>query len=777
MRDYTGVPYHLIDDTVTRSSLARIDYFLRDLSRGVQRIQSGQIPDGSGTSIGSLGDDGTFFKLLGRSTDQLGYGSTHASGNLTLASTINPAKGFVYLGVDGTKQVAFDETNGFLGIGTGTPDALLHVHAADPGAPAIGSLGTELGELTTIISAAETEMLRFATFQNNAGAYDLAMVVGGSAASRRLHFTSFTQPTGIGMSFGTFGGDTTICGHLQCGSLTSGGAATNANLGICGINDTNGNSFRSLFTYHTFETGVGAYTNVTRVGINADPFDFSGSIANNQPDSLHVVRNGGGTGPTLLVEGATSTVEALSVRAASSGTKPNRTINNTATGTFMAIRHNGDIMLTDAGTQRSLVNASITGVTSSGVSMFRILGISENDVYFAVGNISAWSDGLSATASKFAQFGTLDTVSLVDHRAFLFASSQFGIFTRFGISSAYTLISNDQAAGAGFSAPDSPPTVLHLVNSVGNGNNGSVLAKFESKRSGQTADLFQIINTAGTPVSVNAAGKLTALTAYLGVGGTSGGQDITVAVAAGANPGGLYFDDNSGFVMQHVVTAALLTANRTITWPDASGTVVLAGVKVALSGNTNSVFDSNTASSGASFADLTVSTKKLRFVLSGAVGNNSLTLTNTAARNFGLGDVGGNIVIAGDQAPAVSAGRLGKVDLTGQTAGIGSTNLSNTPPAGIYKVDVVVVCTTASGAGAPTLDFNLAWTDVLGATNRNATANPGETAFPLPLSTTGRTAATYTIHVASGNIAYSTTVNAAAGTPQYALYIRTVALG
>jgi len=140
-------------------------------------------------------------------------------------------------------------------------------------------------------------------------------------------------------------------------------------------------------------------------------------------------------------------------------------------------------------------------------------------------------------------------------------------------------------------------------------------------------------------------------------------------------------------------------------------------------------------------------------------------------------DLNGIIPIVGNDPPSVASGSLGQVDLTGQTAAIGSTNLSNTPPAGIYVVHVVVECTTASGSGAPTLDMNLAWTDTLGATNRNATANPGETAFPLSLAATGRTSATFIIQVASGNISYSTTINAASGSPQYAIYIRVMALG
>jgi hypothetical protein len=176
----------------------------------------------------------------------------------------------------------------------------------------------------------------------------------------------------------------------------------------------------------------------------------------------------------------------------------------------------------------------------------------------------------------------------------------------------------------------------------------------------------------------------------------------------------------------------------------------------------------STASTGVSFQDTTTSSKKLRVVLSGAVGNNSFTFTNTAARNYGFGDLTGNVVTVGDQAPAVSAGRLGKIDLTAQAADIGSTNLSNTPPAGIYEVEVLLVV-TASDAGAGTATVTIGWTDVLGATT-DATVTKA-------LTTTGRSKATIPMQVNSGNITYTVTGGGTYGTARYALYIRIISLG
>jgi hypothetical protein len=178
---------------------------------------------------------------------------------------------------------------------------------------------------------------------------------------------------------------------------------------------------------------------------------------------------------------------------------------------------------------------------------------------------------------------------------------------------------------------------------------------------------------------------------------------------------------------------------------------------------------SSTASSGVSFTDTTTSTKKLRMVLSGAVGNNSLTFTNTAARNFGHGDLSGNVVIVGDDPPAVASGSLGKVDLTAQTANIGTTNLSSTPPAGLYAVEVYIATTTAD-VTAGTLAVVIGWTDVVGATTANAVA-------AHTLAATGRSTGRQLVQVASGDITYAVTITGGYGTSAYAVYVRVVALG
>jgi len=217
------------------------------------------------------------------------------------------------------------------------------------------------------------------------------------------------------------------------------------------------------------------------------------------------------------------------------------------------------------------------------------------------------------------------------------------------------------------------------------------------------------------------------------------------------------------------------TINRTWAMPDRDGTIVISGgttaaLSLAVGLSTGSRMFATSSSVGAAFVDSVTSTKILRVVLSGAVGGNSITLTNTAARDYGLGNIGGNIAVVGANTSAAAAGKITKIDLTAQTTAIGSTNMTSSAPVGMYEVDVVAICTTLSGSGAPTLDVTIGWTDALGATTE-------KTINALSLSATGRTHGATRLMVSSSEIAYSTTINAASGSPQYALYIRVTYLG
>jgi hypothetical protein len=129
----------------------------------------------------------------------------------------------------------------------------------------------------------------------------------------------------------------------------------------------------------------------------------------------------------------------------------------------------------------------------------------------------------------------------------------------------------------------------------------------------------------------------------------------------------------------------------------------------------------------------------------------------------------GDVVLVGDDPPAVAAGNLGKVDLTAQVANIVTTNLSSTPATGFYEVEVYLMTTTAD-VTAGTLTVTIGWTDNVGAT----TSTP-ITAFTL--AAVGRTTGRQLIRVSSGDITYAVAVTGAYGTSQYAIYVRVLHTG
>lgn len=120
MRDYTGVSYQSIEDPRTRKAIGAIDYFLKDLSRGLGRIQSGEVPDGSGSPI--LPPDGPFLYKPGIAGGQIAYGGVNAGDDLELHSGV-PRDGSIFFGANS----ALDEANTRLGVGTSSPQAVLHL--------------------------------------------------------------------------------------------------------------------------------------------------------------------------------------------------------------------------------------------------------------------------------------------------------------------------------------------------------------------------------------------------------------------------------------------------------------------------------------------------------------------------------------------------------------------------------------------------------------------------------------------------------------------------
>jgi hypothetical protein len=132
---------------------------------------------------------------------------------------------------------------------------------------------------------------------------------------------------------------------------------------------------------------------------------------------------------------------------------------------------------------------------------------------FNVSHVAAWSDSLNIANSFRMLVGDLAST----HRSVFLSSAGNGVFTRFGISSAYTLITNAQAGAVGFAAPEaSPTTVLRIIADDTNGANGCVLLKLQTRRSGQTGDFLQVLDSIpSVRASISATGVFTGTSADL----------------------------------------------------------------------------------------------------------------------------------------------------------------------------------------------------------------------------------------------------------------------
>lgn len=134
-----------------------------------------------------------------------------------------------------------------------------------------------------------------------------------------------------------------------------------------------------------------------------------------------------------------------------------------------------------------------------------------------------------------------------------------------------------------------------------------------------------------------------------------------------------------------------------------------------------------------------------------------LTIKNTGAiEKQGIVTKYNDIATEGYGHPAI----VDDVALLAQSASIGSTNFTNAGVAGLYRLNYYLECTTLN-AGATTITLDINFTDDAGAANVYS--------VDLALTALGRTSGVVCIRLASGNIAYTTTLVDASGLARYAL--------
>ena len=196
---------------------------------------------------------------------------------------------------------------------------------------------------------------------------------------------------------------------------------------------------------------------------------------------------------------------------------------------------------------------------------------------------------------------------------------------------------------------------------------------------------------------------------------------------------------------------------RTLTPPNFDGTIATIATAQTLSDktlDTSNILQVTSSGTGAHFADSTTATKKLYIQTSGGSGNNLFDIKG-AGRSYEFPNISG-----------VMLERIGQVDLTGQTASLGPTNMTAPTFASVYPIWVYAKCTTAGNAG-DLLSVSIGWTD--------GTAQSKTVIAALDLSTLNAYGEGQVItYIASATAPTYTTVVTKTGTPQYMLRIRQV---
>jgi len=233
-----------------------------------------------------------------------------------------------------------------------------------------------------------------------------------------------------------------------------------------------------------------------------------------------------------------------------------------------------------------------------------------------------------------------------------------------------------------------------------------------------------------------------------------------------------------------LIVATSVTGTKTFTLPNLTGTfALLTGAQTFASKtlDATNILIASTSSSGVSFTDTTTATKKLRAILSGAVGNNSLTLANTAARDYKMTDYTASAVLVGNTAAA--AGTLGIQDLTAQAGSITAKTMltSSANSSGVFRV-IFYIVNTVVGNVADTLKVTVAWNDGAAQTAdvllTNAIAAPAASAVLHSLTTVGNASYGSVVAYAAASTALTFTTTATlVGTPQYTIRARIEALG
>lgn len=774
MRDYTGVPFQSIPqpdhpDFVPRlrNIVSQIDFYLLDLNRGMSRIQQGQVPDGSGNPISTFDPSilNDYLFLPGRTGGQI----VHA--------------------IDASPGVT--------------------VSGATPLSSTIGSIGAPLFRL----SNEGQPLLDFRPYRFAAGVTGEELAITNASGSGiPVNFPSDDGTSALRIA------STTNRTYIQCGLKDAGGNVTNAKITIGAAGARVGTELATelqrmtLANFGTTEAGGTVIpAQSTRVTINVQGSAMTGADVTARPNSLYVW----GANDTFAASAtANGTVEKLAgVVVIERGSVANTNLARN----FLELR-------TDSGAANlgsSMLGLCGTPSTNNGKVRFYHSGVFSGAITTqATGNgtvtiedttqipviefqpLVRWSDNVACTNLKLGQ--TTATAMI--------CGGGYNVLSRLGISTSAVVMG---PVGSNLMPAPSASRLLTVVSGT------TVLGGFASAgqyflTAGASAGKVYTSDASGvgswgasTALTINESqitrdsavyGKLSADdtitgrwsfapavtsvpgTTFTAPGGTPSTYEITRHVDnLGGTVGGFRNDGlfSIAFIMKDAgtgnfgtLTPAGITTDGT-TWylPDLGAatldTIVVTDLSQFLQAK---VIKSGTVTTSCKFGSTAGATRVLQISTSGS-GNFGGILqlpTMTASRTWTIGgDLPGMLSVVGSGANPPASGALGRVDLTAQAAAVAFTNLSSGTPAGLYRVSYDLETTTAS-ATETSIQFQLGWTDHIGAVTATGAA--------LSLAATGRDRGEIPLYLASGNITYAASAVGLTNA-RYALHVRAEYLG
>ena len=744
---------------------------------GLASIARGEVPDGSGSPLVNLDQ---YFFLSGRNPGQVASGANTDAGSLTLSSTSKTSKGKIYFGSTG----AYDETAALLGLNTLTPASHVEIRTGS----------TQF--TTTWYPPTSNPSGILAWTGSDGGTTNLWTYIDETTTDDTDYIKS-TNSTPSGISFRT-GAITPVANtaivYIIFRASWSGSNGGNNGLAMNYIvSDGLGTSLSPFYIY-------GGVAGPNWVAINASGSvavrDYIYQLTPAQIDTLNatptrwnfftVSLNIGNAGLNYSGE---CQITRLGVSVISTVNTPklltaydlsgNLKATVTPTGCFTLAADGANGQTENPLQITSVLGTILGGITPLGAPFF-VTGAAAGS-YLATtstAGVAAW------TARTALSVGTPDTNVIIT----LGGAPTTALFTAASITMSWsgTLAATRGGTGTGTYAlgdllySSATNTLAKLA--------GNIVAtrKFLRQTGTGTISAAPVWDTLlATDISnvmtLDTVQTVTEFKTFAGLDGASGSSmNIRVNTNSGFLGTGLILNNGSGFVAEIQINN--LTADRTYIFPDATGTLVLTGLEVNLILGTGTTLKTNTSTVGASFQDTTTTSIRLRFVLSGSVGANSITLTNTAARNYTFGDTNGSVVLVGNTTSA--SGVLGKIVLTGQTASLAAQTMltGNTVSAGAYRLSFYFTTTTI-GDVADNVTLTLAWND--GAAHTMVIGFLGTTSNILPYTAHDlRTAnafseATAVVRVAaSTDITFTTTLTSpGAGTPAYSIDARIEALG